>query len=82
MNSSEREEKYAEVTFKYYLPDHADELWIHTNAHKMYSLLFELDQRCRTVVKYEEIEEDSPRYKLAEEIRSMIWNEINLDNVR
>lgn len=78
---TEEHHPQAEVTFKYYLPEHTDEVWIHTNAQKMYSLLFDLDQKMRSIVKYEDIPEDHPRHKLAEEIRSMIWEEINLDRI-
>lgn len=72
------EHPQAEVTFKYYLPEHSGDVFIHTNASKMYSLLWELDQRCRTVLKYEE-KASADRQTLAEEIRKMIWEEINLD---
>lgn len=72
----------AEVTFKYYLPEHNDEVWIHINASEMYSLLWELDQKCRSICKYEDIPEDHPRHKLAQEIRDMIWENVNLDKVR
>lgn len=72
------EPKSAEVIFKYYLPEHAGEVFIHTNASKMYSLLWELDQRCRTVLKYEDGPSED-RQRLAEEIRDMIHSEINLD---
>lgn len=75
------EDKSAEVIFKYYLPEHSDEVWIHTNANKMYSLLWELDQKMRSILKYEEAPKEG-RADLAEEIRTMIWDEINFDQVR
>lgn len=75
------EYKCPEVTFKYYLPENQDDVWIHTNASKMYCLLHELDQHCRKVVKYEESPSED-RVKLAEEIRDMIHAEIDMDMVR
>lgn len=75
-------EKSPEVTFKYYMPENKDDVWIHTNALKMYSLLHDIDQRCRSVMKYEDHPEDSPIDKLAEEIRRMIREEIDLDMIR
>jgi hypothetical protein len=72
------EHPQAEVTFKYYLPEHSGDVFIHTNASKMYSLLWDLDQKCRTVLKYEE-NVSGDKQKFAEDIRSMIWDEINLD---
>lgn len=76
------EEKSAEVTFKYYLPEHSDDVFIHTHASDMYCLLWEIDQLCRTVCKYEEIPETDGRYKLAEEIRDMIRDGVDLDKIR
>lgn len=75
----EPEQKDPEVTFKYYLPMHQTEMLIHVNAGKMYSLLWEIDQRMRSVLKYESGSED--RDKLAEQIRDMISREISLDEL-
>jgi len=75
------EPKSAEVTFKYFLPEHSDEVWIHTNAQQMYSLIWELDQKCRAVLKYEDNVSEA-KQNLAQEIRDMIWEEVNLDKVR
>lgn len=72
------EEKSSEVTFKYYLPEHEDDLWVHVNAQKMASLLRKIDQEMRSIIKYEDIPADHPRKVLAEEIRKMIHEEINL----
>lgn len=74
-------EKCPEVTFKYYLPENDDDVWIHINASKMYSLLWEIDQRCRSVVKYED-KASEDRVKLAEEIRQMIYENVDMDKVR
>lgn len=75
------EYKCPEVTFKYYLPENDDDVWMHINSSKMYGLLHELDQRCRTVVKYEDSASED-RLKLAEELRDMIHAEIDMDRVR
>lgn len=75
------EEKSSEVTFKFYLPEHAEEVWRHMNASKMFSLLWDIDQKMRSITKYEDIEEDHPRHKLAEEIRTMIHEEIKLYDI-
>jgi hypothetical protein len=76
------ETKNPEVTFKYWLPEHDNEVWLHTNAQKMYSFIWELDQKLRSIVKYEDIPEDHPRHKLAEEIRDMIYEEIDMNRMQ
>ena len=73
--------KSPEVTFKYYLPENQDDVFLHINASKMYSLLHDIDQHCRSVVKYEE-KATEERIKLAEYIRDMIHNNIDMDMVR
>lgn len=75
------ESKSSEVSFKYYLPEHQDEVFLHVNAWKMYSLLHDIDQHCRSIIKYEENPIDS-RLALAEKIRDMIYTEIDMDMVR
>lgn len=75
------ESKSSEVIFKYYLPDNQDELWLHTHAFDMYSVLHDIDQHCRSVIKYEEHPEET-REDLAQQIRDMIHKEINMDMVR
>lgn len=75
------EDQSPEVTFKYFLPEHSDEVYLHTNSMQMYCLLHEIDQKCRSILKYED--NASPdKQKLAEEIREMIHNEINMDRIR
>ncbi len=75
------ESKSAEVSFKYYLPEHQDELNLHINAWKMYSLLHEIDQHCRSIIKYKE-DATEAEVNLCEKIREMIYNEIDMDMVR
>jgi hypothetical protein len=70
----------SEVMFKYYLPEHKDDVWIHVNASKMYCLLNELDQLCRSILKHEQ-NPDEGRQRLAENIREIIQQEIDLDMV-
>ena len=76
-----QESKSSEVTFKYYLPENQDESWLHTHAFIMYSILHDIDQHCRSIIKYEDSTEET-RLDLAEEIRKMIHKEINMDMVR
>lgn len=74
------ESKSSEVTFKYYLPEHKDDLFLHVNASKMYCLLMEIDNYCREIVR----RESNPppgRFELADYIRDMISCEIDLDEV-
>jgi hypothetical protein len=72
--------KPSEVTFKYYLPEHEDELWMHIHASDMYTLIYEVDQVCRSFLKYgdEKIKDSSD---LAEKIREMIHNNIDMDKI-
>jgi len=69
-------EKRSEVCFTYYLPDHKSEVFIHTNAQKIYSLLWEIDQKCRAKLKYGEMEQ-WPQF--VQSIRDLIHSEIDLD---
>lgn len=73
------EDKHAEVTFKYYVPEHDADIRMHINAGKMYSLLWDLDQHLRGIIKYGNLHSDHPRCVLAEEIREMIRNNVELD---
>ena len=72
------EDRPYEVSFKYYLPEHSDELYIHVNAGAMYSLLHEIDQHLRKTTKYEE-NPHPEKLKLAEDIREMIHDAINMN---
>jgi len=74
------ESKSSEVTFKFYLPEHSDEIFLVVNASKMYRLLCDIDDYCREIVKHESNPHDE-RIKLAEYIRDMINCEINLEEV-
>jgi len=70
-------EKDPEVTFKFYLPMHQDDVYMHVNAAKMYCLLHEIDQKCRNIIKHEGGSID--KLHLAEEIRELIRNEIDVN---
>ncbi len=72
----EGEEKSSEVCFKYYLPAQKSEVFIHINAQKMYSLLWDIDQNCRSKLKYGE---DDKWPQFVQGIRDMINSEIDLD---
>ncbi len=73
--------KSSEVIFKYYLPDNQDELWIHSHAYEMYSLISEISEVCRSLIKYGDATIGT-QYDLAEKIREMICTNIDLDKVR
>ena len=74
------EYKSSEVTFKFYLPDNKDELYIHANASNMFSLLRDIDSYCREIVRREPNPHEE-RVSLAEYIRDMISCEIDLNEV-
>lgn len=78
-NMSEWRETYSkssEVCFTYYLPDHKSEVFIHINAQKIYSLLWEIDQKCRAKLKYGD---DKNWDDFVQSIRDLIHSEIDLD---
>lgn len=72
--------KSPEVTFTYYLPDNKEDVWLHIHASDMYSLLYQIDQTCRSVVKYDD-KATEDKIVFASEIRNMIMNNIDLDKV-
>lgn len=72
----EEEYKKVEVTYKFYLPDNRSDLWLVQNAEKMWQLLSEIDDKCRSASKYGEIEVVST---FADEVREMIYNNVDLD---
>lgn len=72
--------KSPEIIFKYYLPDNQEEVWLHTHASDMYILLYAIDQRCRTIIKYDDTASEG-MITLAEEIRETIRENIDLDKV-
>jgi hypothetical protein len=74
------EYKSSEVTFKYYLPENKDDLFLHVNASKMYLLLRDIDGYCREIVRREPNPHEE-RVRLAEYIRDMISYDIDLDEV-
>ena len=80
IKNMESEEKQTEVTFKYYLPTHQEEVYVHINASDMASLLWDIDQECRRVEKYEDNASEG-RVALAEHIRDMIHSQIDLDKM-
>ena len=69
-------EKRCEVCFTYYLPDHKSDIFIHINAQKMYSLLWDIDQDCRAKLKYGD---DKNWAEFVQGIRDKINSEIDLD---
>lgn len=73
-------EESPSVTFKYLLPEHQKDASMALNAVKAFGILWDIDQMCRRILKYEDIPEDSERKRLAQEIRSLIREEVNLDD--
>lgn len=69
-----------EVTFKYYLPEHQDQIYIHTNALKMLCLLSDIDQKCRSIEKYAS-NASKDTLALCEEIRQMICEDVDLNRL-
>lgn len=59
------------VTIRYTLPDEQADFDLARLGRAMASLLWDIDQHCRTVVKYE-AEPSEDRVRLAQEIRQMI----------
>lgn len=69
--------KSTEVTFKYYLPEHNNELWLTTNASALYSALWEINDRCRGLLKYDDPETTAG--SLARFIQDCISEYVDLD---
>jgi|TARA_Y100000034_G_scaffold119574_1_gene161521 hypothetical protein len=65
------EEKSIEVTFKFLLPEHETELRDFKNGERYAGALYDIDNTCRTVMKYEDAPTDD-RVQLAEAIRDLI----------
>lgn len=76
----ESEEKFAEVTFKYYLPLHQEDVYAHIHSRDMASILWDIDQECRKVEKYED-DPSEGRIALAQYIRDMIHSQVDLDEM-
>lgn len=72
--------KQTEVTFKFYLPDNAQDFYAASNGSAMYDTLWEIDQMCRSVLKWEDLSCQKTRADLAEEIRSMINGCVSFEN--
>lgn len=70
-----------EVSFKYYLPENDDEVWMHIHASDMYSILHDIDQHCRGILKYDNKATEDKR-NLAEHIRNLIHESIDMDRMR
>ena len=79
-HSADKSPRSSEVNFKCYLPENQDEVWLYANASRMYGLLWEIDQKCRSVCKYEN-KASEDRVAVCEEIREMIRAEIDLTEV-
>jgi len=70
------EERHPEFAFRYF--DEQDAL-LALHARDMAGLLFEIDQLCRSKLKYEE--PDDKHAAFCEEIRRLIREEVDLDRI-
>lgn len=75
------EYKSSEVTFKYYLPENQDELWMHVHTYDMYSILYDIHQVCRTLLKHGN-KDIKDLEQFAEKIRNMIHMNIDIDRIK
>jgi hypothetical protein len=67
------------VTAEWSLPRDRDDFWMAMNGSRMHSVLWEVDQTCRTEYKHG----NNPQVaEFAEKIRQLIRDEIDLDMVR
>lgn len=73
----DEEYKPAEATLKFYLPVHRSEFKLACAAPDLHSALFEIDQLCRSAIKY-----GSHRDKSIENFAEMIRELISEFNVR
>jgi hypothetical protein len=73
-------ERSPEVTFKYYLPEHQDEISIHFNAINMLRLLNDIDEKCRGLIKWNDSASEET-ISFAEEIREMMRGEIDISKL-
>ena len=75
------EYKSSEVIFKYHLPENRDDVYLHVRSYDMYRILSEIDDACRTVIKYED-ESTKTRTDLAQQIRDIIHENFDMDMVK
>lgn len=71
--------KQPEITFKYYAQDNKEDIWLHMNAREMWSVLWDVDQRCRCLIRHGH-GQDLSLDDFAQEIRDMI-SQIDLNKV-
>jgi len=64
------EERKVEVLYQFVLPDNRLELARFQYADRMLSTLWEIENHCRHVIKYQD---EYDAYQLAEEIRKLVW---------
>ena len=70
-----------ELKFTFDLPEESDDFDIVCNAHKMQSVLYELDQAMRNIVKYDE--SHSEEYVTGvEEMRDKLYELCNVESVK
>ena len=76
-----KKHKSSEITFTYYLPEHADDVSIHVQANAMYCVLFEIKQMCDAILKRPENGSDG-LHVIAQEMSNIIAEEVNLSMVK
>lgn len=70
-----------EVIYKFNLPEESYEFEILCNAQKMFSILWDIREKCRQIRKYEQSPHEE-RLKLANEIDEMIYENIDLYDMK
>jgi len=63
--------KQSEVTYKFFLPDNKDELFIFQNASKFFIALHDIHDRCKDVWKYK-ADPTMEEFELAERIGEVV----------
>ena len=71
------ETKQIEVTIKFYLPDHEHEVHQYLNSSKAYSVLFDVDQMCRTQLKHGDGDEkvDAFAQRIRDEVNAVLFRD-------
>ena len=66
-----------EAILKFDLPEEKDEFKLAAAASDFWCVLWDVDQRCRGILKYEEPSEETEKF--AEEIRNIIRDRVDMD---
>jgi len=77
-NEDNMSDRSTEVTYKFHLPEQKDDVWMVQNADKMYGLLWDIQEKARSRVKYSE---NQGEVDFAMQIHDLIVEEIDLYEV-